>query len=93
MQTKEDGLALRSKITKKWDDICQSLHRTQSLQVGSQFPTVVGFQFLQDKKENANNSGSSTNASVNGGSYVNVYSGIPIDSENVSASRSINEEG
>lgn len=89
MQTKEDGLALRSKITKKWDDICQSLHRTQSLQVGSQFPTVVGFQFLQDKKENANNSGSSTNASVNGGSYVNVYSGIPIDSENVSASRSV----
>lgn len=89
MQTKEDGLALRSKITKKWDDICQSLHRTQSFQVGSQFPTVVGFQFLQDKKENANNSGSSTNASVNGGSYVNVYSGIPIDSENVSASRSV----
>lgn len=94
-KTKDDGLALRSKITKKWDDICQSLHRTQSLpssdnyQVGSQFPTVVGFQFLQDKKENADNSSSSTNAPVHGGSYVNVYSGIPIDSENLSASRSV----
>lgn len=94
MQTKDDGLALQSKITKKWDDICQSHQQTQPLpssskyQVDSQFPTYVGFQFLQDK-ENAGSSGSNISAPPSGNSCINVNSGITIDLETTSASTSV----
>ncbi|KAK2635444.1 hypothetical protein Ddye_030236 [Dipteronia dyeriana] len=99
LEAKDDRRVLSTKVAgvqKKWDDICQSLHHNRPFpnpsiyQVGSQFPTVMGFRFLDDKKENANNSSiSTTNAPPNENSCVNVNSGIPIDLENTSASNSV----
>ncbi|XP_031263096.1 protein SMAX1-LIKE 8-like [Pistacia vera] len=93
-KTKDGGTVLSAKITevqKKWDDICQHHHPTQPYpssniyQVGSQFPTAVGFQFPEDRRENADNSNRNTPPSDK--SCINVNSVIPIDSENVSASK------
>ncbi|KAK1570672.1 hypothetical protein Q3G72_005579 [Acer saccharum] len=99
LEAKDDRRVLSTKVTgvqKKWDDICQNLHHNRPFpnpsiyQVGSQFPTVMGFRFLEDKKENANNSSiNTTNAPPNENSCVNVNSGIPIDLENMSALNSV----
>ncbi|KAL5732844.1 hypothetical protein ACOSP7_032187 [Xanthoceras sorbifolium] len=99
LEAKDDRRVLSAKVTgvqQKWDDRCRSLHHNRSFpnpsiyQVGSQFPTVMGFRLLEDKKESAYNSSiDTTNAPPNESSCVNVNSCIPIDLENMSASNSV----
>lgn len=98
MQTKDGGTVLSAKITevqKKWDDLCQRLHQNQPYpssniyQVGSQFPTVMGFQFPEGKSDNADNSNGNRNAPPSDKRCINVNSVIPIDLENVSAPKTL----
>ncbi|GLT31477.1 hypothetical protein SLA2020_062100 [Shorea laevis] len=59
VKAKDDGIILNAKVAalqKKWDTICQQLHHTpfpesKTCRLNSEFPAVVGFQFIQDKKE------------------------------------------
>ncbi|KAF8394913.1 hypothetical protein HHK36_018852 [Tetracentron sinense] len=83
VQTKDDGTILNAKsvgLQKKWNDICQHLHRTRPLpeadcyMVGSQVPSVVGFQCIGDRKSSADNqNSSSTNASPNISGCENLF--------------------
>ncbi|KAL4032419.1 hypothetical protein IC575_005492 [Cucumis melo] len=55
-KTRDDGLVLSAKIAgfqKKWDNICQRLHHGPPLKEAPMFPTVVGFQVTEDKREDA----------------------------------------
>ena len=82
VQTKDDGVVLSAKVTgvqKKWDNICQRLHHTQLPSEEKTFPTVLGFRFVEDKKENADNhSCNNTDASSNETDCVNVDSCMPM---------------
>ncbi|CAK7325867.1 unnamed protein product [Dovyalis caffra] len=85
-KTRDDGMVLSAKVAglqRKWDGICQRLHHTQppSSNIHSpQFPTVVGFQLVEDEKENAENlSSKNTSALPNGNRCLNVNSYIPSD--------------
>ncbi|MBA0721452.1 hypothetical protein Golax_008996 [Gossypium laxum] len=58
----KDGQFLNTMVAglqKKWDNICQRLHHThpgpesKTYEESPSFPTVMGFHFVQDKKENA----------------------------------------
>lgn len=91
MQTRDDGVVLSTKVSdlqKKWDSICQRLHHNQppgSNIRPSQFPTVAGFQLVEEKKDDAeNHSRNNTNASSNGNRCMNVNSCIPIDLQKIS---------
>ncbi|KAI5578984.1 hypothetical protein BDE02_08G061800 [Populus trichocarpa] len=85
-KTRDDGTVLSAKVAglqRKWDNICQRLHHTQPPGLNThlpQFPTVAGFQLVEDKKENAENPRSkNTSALPNGSRCVNVNSCIPSD--------------
>ena len=94
MQAKDDGmLLLNAKIMglqKKWDNICQRLQHTQPFpkadfyRVGSQVPSVVGFQAVKDSKENADNHRSSkTNASPSDSGCKHANSCVSMDLQKV----------
>lgn len=97
VKTKDDGMLLSAKVTglqKKWDNICQRLHQTESFAkadihtVGSQAPAIVGFQFVEDRKEIADNDSSNNSyASPNGSGCKNVKSCMSMDLESMSTSK------
>ncbi|XP_057979678.1 protein SMAX1-LIKE 6-like [Malania oleifera] len=97
VKAKDDGMVLNAKVAglqKKWDTICQRLHHSQPLseadiyQVGSQVPVVVGLQFAEDKKDNANNnSRNNINESVNENKCKNMNSCISADLRKISTSK------
>lgn len=87
-KTRDDGVVLSAKIAglqKKWDSICQRLNHTQSPGSNihpSRLPTVVGFQRIEDKKEDAEKcSSNSTVAPPNETRCKNV----PIDMQKFSS--------
>ncbi|KDP44758.1 hypothetical protein JCGZ_01258 [Jatropha curcas] len=87
VKTRDDGVVLSAKVAglqKKWDNICQRLHHTQSPGSNihrSKFPTVVGFQLVEDKKEGAVKcSSNNTNAPTNESRCINV----PVDLHKIS---------
>ncbi|XP_034703651.1 protein SMAX1-LIKE 7-like [Vitis riparia] len=93
-KAKDDGmLLLNAKIMglqKKWDNICQRLQHTQPFpkadfyRVGSQVPSVVGFQAVKDSKENADNHRSSkTNASPSDSGCKHANSCVSMDLQKV----------
>ncbi|KAJ8769436.1 hypothetical protein K2173_002926 [Erythroxylum novogranatense] len=55
LKTRDDGEVLStivSGLQKKWDNICQRLHHSQSSKIDihpSHFPTIMGFQLVDDK--------------------------------------------
>nr|XP_016502664.1 PREDICTED: protein SMAX1-LIKE 6-like [Nicotiana tabacum] len=74
MKAKDDKMVFGAKVAglqRKWDNLCQRLHynqplpKTSSFPLGSQVPSVVGFQVVdQDQKEGINDHKSGhTNAS------------------------------
>ncbi|KAJ9175895.1 hypothetical protein P3X46_014401 [Hevea brasiliensis] len=86
-KTRDDGVVLSAKIAglqKKWDSICQRLNHTQSPGSNihpSRFPTVVGFQLAEDKKEDVDKCSSNHKiASPNESRCMNV----PIDVQKIS---------
>lgn len=93
MQTRDDGLVLSAKIAgfqKKWDNICQRLHHSQPLKEAPMFPTIVGFQVTEDKREDAavNNCSSSACVSSHKGSSADLNSRNFMDLPKISLSRS-----
>ncbi|XWS74804.1 hypothetical protein CRYUN_Cryun01aG0029100 [Craigia yunnanensis] len=85
----KDGLLLNTKVAelqKKWDNICQRIHHTHpghesnTYQANPPFPTVLGFHFIQDKKENAQgHSSNDTNTLPNVNNCINVNSCSPVN--------------
>lgn len=92
MQTKDDGVVLRAKVTgvqKKWDNICQRLHQTQRFPEANTFPTHLGFRIVEDKKENTDNQGSNnTDASSSETNCVNVDSSTSMDGQKIATLQS-----
>ncbi|EEF28998.1 protein SMAX1-LIKE 7 isoform X2 [Ricinus communis] len=87
VKTRDDGDVLSAKVAglqKKWDSICWRLHLTRpqgSNTLPSGFPTVVGFQLVEDKKDDAEKgSSNNTNAPLDGNRCMNV----PIDLQKIS---------
>ncbi|CAB4270948.1 unnamed protein product [Prunus armeniaca] len=79
MKTKDDGVLLSAKVTglqDKWGDTCQHLHHPHPLPEANLFPTIVGFQSPEDKKDNQ---GNNTNISSNKTECKNTNSCMPID--------------
>ncbi|KAE8701557.1 Kinase superfamily protein isoform 1 [Hibiscus syriacus] len=85
-------------LQKKWDNICQRLHRTHpgpesnTFRENPPFPTVLDFHFIQDKKENVHSHGSddSRNALDGENNCINATSCSPLDFQNMSTSLSNN---
>lgn len=93
MQTRDDGLVLSAKIAglqKKWDNICQRLHRGQPLKEAPMFPAIVGFQVTKDKREDAaiNNCSSSARVLSHKNSFADLNSRNFMDLPKISLSRS-----
>ncbi|XVF84033.1 hypothetical protein PTKIN_Ptkin16aG0542200 [Pterospermum kingtungense] len=95
----KDGLLLSTKVAglqKKWDNFCQ-LHHTcpapeaNSYQANPPFPTVVGFHFNQEKKENAHgHTSNNTNPLSCENNRINVNSCSPVNFQKMSISQSEN---
>ncbi|XVE69430.1 hypothetical protein DITRI_Ditri09bG0151700 [Diplodiscus trichospermus] len=100
LKTKDDGLLLSTKVAgvqKKWDNICQRLHRTNpgpestTYRSNPPFPAVMGFHFMRDKKENAyDHSGNNTNILPNENNCINVNSCSPVNFQKMSTLQSDN---
>lgn len=92
MQTKDDGVVLGAKVTgvqKKWDNICHRLHQTQQFPEANTFPTLLGFQIVEDKKENTDNHSShNTDASSSETNCVNVDSSTSMDVQKIATLQS-----
>ncbi|XP_038885978.1 protein SMAX1-LIKE 7-like, partial [Benincasa hispida] len=93
VKTRDDGLVLSAKIAgfqKKWDNICQRLHHGQPLKEAPMFPTVVGFQVSEDKREDAAviNCSSSACVSSHKDSSADLNSRNFMDLPKISLSRS-----
>lgn len=92
-KTRDDGLVLSAKIAgfqKKWDNICRRLHHGQPLKETPMFPTVVGFQVTEDKREDfaVNNFNSSACVSSHKDSSVDLNSRNFMDLPRISLSSS-----
>ncbi|XP_041012268.1 protein SMAX1-LIKE 6 [Juglans microcarpa x Juglans regia] len=83
MKIKDDGAVLNAKVIgvqKKGDNICQHLQHTQLFPEANKFPTVLGFRFVEDKKENTDNhSSNNTDAASNETNCVKVDSCMSMD--------------
>ncbi|XP_065870649.1 protein SMAX1-LIKE 6-like [Euphorbia lathyris] len=89
VKTRDDGVVLGAKVAgvqKKWDSICRRLHHTQlpgSNIHPSRFPAVVGFQLVEDKKEDAEKCSSNvTNTSFDLQKNSRKLLGVPFSEEN-----------
>ncbi|XP_023550080.1 protein SMAX1-LIKE 7-like [Cucurbita pepo subsp. pepo] len=92
-KTRDDGLVLSAKIAgfqNKWDNICQRLHHGQPLKEAPMFPTVVGFQVTEDRREDAavNNCSSSACVSSHNDSSADLNPRNFMDLPKISLSRS-----
>ncbi|GKV28283.1 hypothetical protein SLEP1_g37361 [Rubroshorea leprosula] len=92
VKAKDDGITLNAKVTglqRKWDTKCQQVHLThpfpesKTSQLNSEISTVVGFQFIQDKKETADShSVNNRNAPSNETNCRNINPIMPLNLQN-----------
>ncbi|XP_048325821.2 protein SMAX1-LIKE 7 isoform X2 [Ziziphus jujuba] len=90
-KTKDDRVVLNAKVAglqKKWDNICQRLHHSQSLPEAKLFPTIVGFRSAENRKDGADNPGSNkADISSDETRCMNVNSCMPTGMDKISESQ------